>query len=578
MTILILAEKPDQAKKYAQALGSPKWDKGAWQVQTKLGTTRIVSAVGHLVELDNPYKNFENWNLKNLPAFPETFDYAVKENTKKQFATVKKEVKAAKEIIIGTDPDREGEAIAYLILNQIPNATKKVTKRLWAKSTSPKGIQDAFSDLFPASQTINLYHEAEARSISDWLVGFNLSPFVTIKMKEKGILQKKDKAMSVGRVQTPIVSVIVDNDREIQHFTPLPFFKIEVTDEENQVTFTNDEKFDTKEEALTVLESLSAKGRVTKVEQVEKSKVAPELFNLSTLYSHMSKNYQIESKDTLKLIQGLYEKGYLSYPRSDSKTITENEFSYLADESYLQQLAKDIHLKDFTIESLAPKKRYVNEAKTGSHTAIIPTDQLATDVLEEFSPQEKLLYQEVAKRTLLMFEGDYRYQSTTVTVTVDDKEFSVSGTVPISYGWKKFEEKQSATKMLPVYQEEQELLLTKTLKEDKTKPPKRVTEESLLDKILPKYSLGTSATRAAILEKIQTVNYVKRDKSGKFFPLQRGEQLIDFLREMNVMYTNLETTKRWEEVLQKVGQGTIQKETFIEQTKEAIKEQIENNK
>lgn len=578
MTTLIIAEKPDQAKKYANALGNPKWDNGAWEVQTQLGKTRIVSAVGHLVELDNPYKNFENWQMENLPAFPEEFEYTVKSNTKKQFNIVKREVKAASDIIIGTDPDREGEAIAYLILNQIPNSLKKVTQRLWAKSTSPKGIQDAFKQMFPASETINLYHEANARSISDWLVGFNLSPFVTIKMKEEEILDKKDKAMSVGRVQTPIVSVIVDNDRAIKNFVPVPFYKIEVVDQEHEVTFTNDEKFETKDDALKSFEKLPNQGEVTKVEQVEKSTPAPELFNLSTLYSHMSKHYQIESKDTLKLIQGLYEKGYLSYPRSDSKTITENEFAYLANEDYIQQLVTDIGLEDFKIVSLSAKKRYVNEAKTGSHTAIIPTDQLATDALDDFSANEKILYKEVVKRTLLMFEDDYCYQSTTVTVKVGEKEFSASGSVPTNFGWKKHFDTQSSGKVLPAYQENQSVTVIPNLKEDMTKPPKRVTEEMLLDKILPKYSLGTSATRAGILERIQVANYVKRDKSGKFFPLERGEQLIDYLRKMNIMYTNLETTKMWEEVLQKVGEGNYSSEKFVEQTKKAITNQIKNNK
>lgn len=229
MKILVLAEKPDQAEKYAHTFGKPKNDKGVWKVYSDIlnADVLIASAVGHLVEKDNPYKNYENWELENLPALPEKFSYKVKKGVSYSFNNIKKCIKECDCIIIATDPDREGESIAYKILNEIPGSINKVKYRLWANSLTKKGIESAFKKLRDPSETINYYHEADARDDADWLVGFNLSPFVTIKMKEVGELEKTDKVMSVGRVQTPIVSLIVRNHEEIENFVSIPFWTIE---------------------------------------------------------------------------------------------------------------------------------------------------------------------------------------------------------------------------------------------------------------------------------------------------------------------------------------------------------------
>ena len=225
MKYLILAEKPDQAKKYANALGNPKNDKGVWRVQSSVLNAEVIvaPAVGHLVERINPYTNFENWEMANLPALPDGFAYEPKKDTIKRFRAIKQAVKEVDAIIIGTDPDREGEAIAYRILELIPGALRKIKYRLWANSLTKKGLEQAFSSLKNPKDSVNYFHEADARGDADWLVGFNLSPFVTIKMKEEGYLDKKDHSMSVGRVQTPIVSLIVRNDEAIENFKPSPY-------------------------------------------------------------------------------------------------------------------------------------------------------------------------------------------------------------------------------------------------------------------------------------------------------------------------------------------------------------------
>lgn len=257
MKYVVLAEKPDQAKKYAHALGQATNDKGAWRVKTDLldGQVTVVSAVGHLVEIKNPYQNYENWNLSNLPAFPEAFEYEVKADKKKQFNLIKREVTQADCIIIGTDADREGESIAYLILRLIPNALKKVKYRLWVNSLTDAGIIKAFQHLRPAEETRKYAEEAEARAKSDWLVGFNFSPWTSLKLQEMGYLGEKDKKFSVGRVQTPIVSLIVENDLAIDAFVSHPFWKVELVDDAGTV-FKNKEQFETLESAQEALKAL----------------------------------------------------------------------------------------------------------------------------------------------------------------------------------------------------------------------------------------------------------------------------------------------------------------------------------
>lgn len=578
MRTLILAEKPDQAKKYAQALGQATWQDGAWQLHHPAhGLVRIVSAVGHIVQLENPLKHHENWQLSNLPIFPAEFTYRVTTGKKDVFATIKREATQADVIIIGTDPGREGEAIAYRILEKIPKAVSKIKWRLWCKSLSKKSIQNSFEQLLPAEETVNLYYEAEARAISDWLVGYNLSPFTTIKMKSEGILGQQDKPMSVGRVQTPIVNVVVENDAAIAAFQPITFFKVQLLDQENELTFTTREIFHSQKEAENFMTHLAEEGQITDIvsDLVEKS--APELFDLSDLQAHMSKLYQWSSDYTLEVAQRLYQKEVTSYPRTDFKTISSFEFAYLNHRDYLERLAIGIDLVGFEKHKDKVSTLYVDDEASGDHHAIIPTDIFPNQTSHTFSAEEIILYKEIAKRTLLMFEADYAYQKTKVLLDNKGYEFSTTGTKLIKMGWRKFVPSRRQEKHLPQDLSIGQLLsVGKICLSDETKPPKRLTEAELLSNILKKYSLGTSATRAGILKTTYERKYLVKDrKTGQLFPLERGRQLIEFLKRFDIMYTNAETTKIWEDTLVRIGQGEIKAEHFISQVKLAIAKQIE---
>ena len=571
MKYLVLAEKPDQAKKYAQALGQAKNEKGAWKVKTNLldGQVSVVSAIGHLVEIKNPYQNYENWDLANLPVFPEAFEYEVKADKKKQFNLIKREVNKADCIIIGTDADREGESIAYLILRLIPNALKKVKYRLWINSLTDAGIIKAFKNLRPAQETRQYAEEAEARAKSDWLVGFNFSPWTSLKLQEMGYLGEKDKKFSVGRVQTPIVSLIVENDLAIDSFIPVPFWKIELIDDSGTV-FKNKVKFDTLEDAQKALNTLGGQSVVQTIQSENKAVSAPNLYHLTSLQSEMSKKYHFDSAYTLEVAQKLYQKGVTSYPRTDHKLITPNEFDYLVKhlDDYKQVLGIDADLPN-----TQPRKKYVQD-KQMEHYAIIPTENTADVVSLE--GDEKTLYLEILKRTLLMFAPDYRYQATEVILDNNGQTFSAKGNVMTSEGWTRLADKENKDSVLPVYQEGARLVTQSQIQEDETKPPARLTESSLLDKVLPNYNLGTPATRAGIIKTIIDRDYITRDKkTGQLFPTDRGKMLVLFLDNLEVMYTNPETTGKWETALQLIGQGQKSKEWFIEQTKKAITAQLE---
>lgn len=573
---LLLAEKPDQAKKYATALGNPKNEKGVWRVQSSVLNAEVIvaPAVGHLVERINPYTNFENWEMTNLPALPEGFSYEPKKDTIKRFNAIKKAVKEVDAIIIGTDSDREGEAIAYRILELIPEALRKIKYRLWANSLTKRGLEQAFANLRSPTDSINYFHEADARSDADWLVGFNLSPFVTIKMKEEGYLDKKDHSMSVGRVQTPIVSLIVRNDEAIENFKPSPYWRLKLIDSEAEVIFSNDIKYQSQMEAEQVLQQLANTAVVKTVTNEEKAQEAPKLYNLTNLQSEMSKLYHYDATKTKELVQSLYQKGYLSYPRTDSTLITTNEFAYLVD--HIEEYQKAIN-KQLETPNRSPRKNYVNDKKVVEHYAIIPTETIPD--LSELSDDEKLIYQKAVFRTLLMFTPDYRYQSTSVILDNHGLEFKATGTVTKDKGWRGYFAVKKEDKELPHYQEGQEVIVDCNLLEEMTKPPTRITEQILLKKLLPKYHLGTSATRDGMIDLIQDKGYVtKHKKTGQFFPTERGKLLIHYLDQLEIAYTNPETTGKWEEVLAQIGQGKIQKEAFVNKIKWAITKQIEKGK
>lgn len=574
MVTVILAEKESQAAAYAESLGlASKKGKVHIVKQTPYFSdeVHIIAAEGHLFEYGLPK---DNWDLEKLPLVDVSFKQALKQDkvSKETFKQIYQEVTAADQVIIGTDSDREGERIAYSILSHIPEGKKKVTKRLWVNSMTIRALQKAFQHLRDSIETYNYYLEAEARAQSDWLVGMNLSPLVTLELQNKGRLPKgKGNSLSVGRVQTPGVRLICENDLAIQNFRTETYWKLQLQDKETEISFSNKEKYSDSELILATSRQLSPVSTVLSVEAEEKQRAAPALFNLSDIQAIAAKQWGFDSAKTEQIVESLYLKKYLSYPRTDIRFITEEEFDYLKTYIKSYQAIISCHFEPVHLE---PRENYVNPEKVAktSHYALIPTENIPN--LVTLKPDERFIYEAVVRRTLLMFAADCRYQTTTVDIENQGLVFKTRGRQMLDPGWTAFsQQKLKGDVELPDYRVGDQLETKTTILEGVTKPPKRMTESQFIGEILPKYGLGTQATRAAMLKTIQDRGYVTKDKkTGQLFPTNKAYLLIHYLYDNE--FASPETTGGWELFLSQIGEGDINPREFVDAIKEKLTDQI----
>lgn len=574
MVTVILAEKENQAAAYAESLG-PASKKGKVHIIKHTpyfsDEVHVIAAEGHLFEYGLPK---DNWDLDKLPLVDVSFKQTLKQDkvSKEIFKQIYQEVTAADQVIIGTDSDREGERIAYSILSHIPEGKNKVTKRLWVNSLTTRALQKAFQNLREPIETYNYYLEAEARAQSDWLVGMNLSPLVTLELQKRGRLPKgKGNSLSVGRVQTPGVRLICENDLAIQNFRPETYWKLQLQDKETEISFSNKEKYSDSELTLAQARQLKAISIVSSVEMEEKQRVAPHLFNLSDIQGLAAKQWGFEPTKTENLIESLYLKKYLSYPRTDTRFITEEEFDYL--KNYLKSYQEVINCS-FEAVNLEPRENYVNPEKVAktSHYALIPTENIPN--LVTLKPNERLIYEAVVRRTLLIFAADCRYSTTTVEVENQGLVFKTTGRQMFDPGWAAFsQQKLKGDIELPDYRVGDQIKTKVIIVEGMTKPPKRITESQLISDILPKYGLGTQATRATMLQTIQDRGYITKDKkTGQLFPTNKAYLLIHYLYDNE--FASPETTGGWELFLSQIGEGEINPREFVDAIKEKLAAQI----
>lgn len=574
MVTVILAEKETQAAAYAESLG-PASKKGKVHIIKHTpyfsDEVHVIAAEGHLFEYGLPK---DNWDLDKLPLVDVSFKQTLKQDkvSKEIFKQIYQEVTAADQVIIGTDSDREGERIAYSILSHIPEGKNKVTKRLWVNSLTTRALQKAFQNLREPIETYNYYLEAEARAQSDWLVGMNLSPLVTLELQKRGRLPKgKGNSLSVGRVQTPGVRLICENDLAIQNFRPETYWKLQLQDKETEISFSNKDKYSGSELILAQARQLKAISIVSSVEMEEKQRAAPHLFNLSDIQGLAAKQWGFEPTKTERLIESLYLKKYLSYPRTDTRFITEEEFDYL--KNYLKSYQEVINCS-FEAVNLEPRENYVNPEKVAktSHYALIPTENIPN--LVTLKPDERLIYEAVVRRTLLIFAADCRYSTTTVEVENQGLVFKTTGRQMLDPGWIAFsQQKLKGDVELPDYRVGDRIETKAIIIEGVTKPPKRITESQLISEILPKYGLGTQATRAAMIKTIQDRGYIIKDKkTGQLFPTNKAYLLIHYLYDNE--FASPETTGGWELFLSQIGEGEINPREFVDAIKDKLTAQI----
>ncbi|MCM3357940.1 MAG: DNA topoisomerase 3 [Psychrobacillus sp.] len=585
MKPVILAEKPSQAKAYADAfsvkrhegyieiLPSPIFPEGAF----------ITWGIGHLVELKEPKAydpKWNRWSLASLPILPERYEFQVAKGKAKQFTIVKKLIKSTDTVINACDVDREGSNIFYSIYNQT-GARGKTIKRLWINSLEVDEVRKGFTNLQNNQKDLLMYEEAKARQISDWLVGMNASRLYSLLLKEQGI----QDVFPIGRVQSPTLYLIYQRHMEIENFVSEPFYEIEALFTAEHGSYKGKAK--AKEPKREIIRALLAKhdiqpnspGVITSVVKQDKRIPPPQLHSLSTLQATANRLWKISPADVLKTMQGLYEKKLVTYPRTDSRHITPNEFAYIVGQ--VEEYQKLIN-KPFPIASRSPKKRYVDSSKVQEHYAIIPTKKIPSQsVLARLSPIERNLYEEIIRTTLGMFHTDYLYTETKVTTEVNGLLFFTIGKTEVDKGWKALfiqssNEKEKEEPTLPPLTEQESVASKIEIKEGKTTPPKPYTEGQLIammktcgklieDKdeteILKEVEgLGTEATRSGIIETLKRHNYIKVTKNIVSIT-DKGRVLCQAI-EGNLL-SSPSMTAKWENYLRKIGNGEGSQDRFL---------------
>ncbi len=603
--ITILAEKPDQGRKLAAPFPHKK---GSGFISIEACNqfpkgAKVTWAIGHLVELKNPdeYKpEWKKWSLKELPIIPESFQYKVSKDKESQYKIVKGLLKEADEIIIATDPAREGENIARLLI-MMAGCSNKPIKRLWTSSLTENAIKKSFTELRDGDSTINMFHEAQARQISDWLIGLNASRLYTIHLQNKGL---KD-VFSVGRVQTPVLTLIYNRQQEIENFKSEPFIELAAEFTGSTGTYSGKHKgrYPTKDALYAAVAphihngTNSYSGEVRSVEVNEKRVKPPELNSLSTLQAKLNQKYKYSPSDVLKTVQELYDKGFASYPRTDSQHITSEEFNYL--KTYLPKYQEKLNVT-FSPSRLEAEKRYVNPDKVSDHYAIIPTDTIPSAAdLAGFTDVQKKVYEEILKSALAIFMDDYVYEETVIATHIGEIEFNTKGKVERALGWKALYAADAAAEdtededdngLLPAVQQGMPVNAKTLLKEGTTKPPalytqgqlitlmktagKHVDDKEMRQALHDSEGLGTEATRSSIIETLVARKFIEV-KKNKVSVTEKGKVLCRSVE--GTILSKPEMTAQWEIFLREIGKGNKSKDTFIENTKKLCYKLLEQS-
>lgn len=597
--VLILAEKPSQAKAYSEAFEIAKRDKNSITLKpcsTFQNGAVITWGIGHLVSLKMPneYKEeWGKWNLSNLPIIPEHFEFKVTKDKQAQFNAVKKLFHQSDVIINACDVDREGSNIFYSILTMTGAKNKRI-KRLWINSLEVEEVRKGFANLLDNEKDLLMYSEAKTRQISDWLVGINASQLYTLLIQQKGL----NTTLSVGRVQSPTVFMIYQRQKEIENFVSKPFY--ELYGEFKTTSGLYNGKAKLKEENKQALVDLLEKNNLTgltfdngvikNVTKELKRTKSPQLHSLSTLQTTANKRWKYSPAMVLETMQSLYEKKIVTYPRTDTNFITVNEFEYLSNnvEKYQGILNASF------VPNKTAHKRYVDGSKVHEHYAIIPTKSIPSEsTLNALTSEEKNIYEEVLKTTLAMFHSDYEYEETNIITDVNYIEFYTKGKVEVSKGWKELftdkEETDDKTEILPSVQKGETTSGQLKIKEGFTSPPKPYTEGNLINmmktagkmvddetdsEILKEVEgIGTEATRSGIIETIKKNGYIEV-KKNIVSVTSKGVILCEAIK--GNLLSSPSMTAKWESYLKKIGEGQGSQETFLQNINKFLAATIED--
>ena len=561
---LVIAEKPSVALSIAKVLGVN--DKKDGYVE---GNGYKVSwCVGHLIQMANPDaydSRYAKWNMEDLPIFPQNYKYEVTKTTKKQFSILKKLMNESSvdTIINACDAGREGEAIFRLVYTEA--SCKKKVERLWISSMEDSAIKEGFDNLKDGKNYDNLFESAQARAIADWLVGMNISRLYSCLYKQN---------YSVGRVQTPTLAMIVKRDDEIANFKKEKYYTVELS--MDGFTLSTD-RIDDEISAEQLLNLVGDKIEITDVIQKEKI-TKPDLpFDLTTLQRVCNKYFGYSAKQTLDYAQSLYEKKLITYPRTDSRCLTEDMIT--------STINNILGKNDFDTGRI---KTVFNSKKVTDHHAIIPTVSSLSEDLSSIPESEAKVYRLISNKLHASVGYPLIENTTKIVAEFDGFKFTSSGKVIVDEGFTKYLKEYKAKK-----DEDMELpdvsigdvlsIENKEIKEKFTQPPKHFTEDTLLKAMelagtedlekgieVERKGIGTPATRAGILESLISKGFVERDKKN-LLATHKGVALVTIVSEA---FKSAKTTAEWETKLSKIAAGTLDKAVFLKEIEGGILEEI----
>ena len=571
-----IAEKPSVAKEIAEVLGAKQRKDGYFEGNGY----QVTWSFGHLCELKEPHEYdsaYRQWNLNMLPILPQKFGIKLKNNKgiEKQFNTIASLFSAASEIINCGDAGQEGELIQRWIISKAN--CKKPLKRLWISSLTEEAIREGFKKLKDGKDYENLYFAGYSRAAADWLLGMNATRLFTIKYGNG------KQVLSVGRVQTPTLAMIVNRQLEINDFKSTVFFELK-TKYRDVIFNGNVERFyeKNKKDADVILLSIKdAPFKITSVETKKGKESAPRLFDLTSLQVECNKKFGYSADDTLKTIQNLYEKKLVTYPRVDTTYLPNDVYpkilGILNSMDNYQQLVKPL-----LSGPIRKSNKIFDDKKVTDHHAIIPTNIRA----QGLAGNEVQVYDVIAKRFIAAFYPDCEVSNTTVLGLVKEIEFKATGKQILDPGWRvvyskevSSEDEQGDTQLLPIFKKGESGVHEAFLAEGKTSPPKLYTEATLLRAmetagkqiddeelrdLMKDNGIGRPSTRAAIIETLFRRDYIRRERKN-LVPTSTGMELIGVIS--NDLLKSAEMTGNWEFKLRQIEKGEYGAEAFLKEMK-----------
>ena len=572
---LVVSEKPSVGAAYAKVLGATNRQDGYLE-----GNGYLVSwCVGHLVELAPPNvydEKYVKWSVADLPILPEEWQYLVSASTKKQFGILKKLMHRpdVESIVNSCDSGREGELIFRLVYQQA--GCKKPVSRLWLSSMEESAIREGFAHLKSSTEYDALYEAALCRERADWMVGINASRLFSCLYSQP---------LAVGRVMTPVLAMTVVREAAIAAFVPEKFYTVALTLADGGSA--SSKRFAQKMDAERLLSKCRKEERVTvqKMKRKEKYESPPPLYDLTALQRDANRLLGFTAQQTLDYAQSLYEKRLITYPRTDSRFLTEDMAASIPG------LVTDTG-KVFAVEKTLPihVRQVINGSKVTDHHALLPTKSMANADLAALPVGERNVLRLIAARLLCAVGEPHRYAETTLTTECAGEEFTAKGKVVLSEGWKAMERKmlgellgkQKEQATLPDVQEQSQCsIVVAELKEGQTTPPKHFTEDTLLHAMetasadsmpegVERQGIGTPATRAATIEKLVQKGFLERKGNKKtkvLLPTDKGKALVTVMPEE---IQSPEMTADWETKLLRIEHSEMEPKTFMTEIKEMI--------